>query len=190
MPTGAWFYWWRLGDVTYRIHQSVSRCLRVGADGLWGVIHIFFCFYCLRLYKGSILCTALFLLAVTFITSESFVQSWSVTCTRLPSPWRSSYGWCTSWWVGTQPQSPGWLTGPVGQQTPGCWRSLGYNLEGTTETHPHIRSQQLVTITFTVFRGLHKTEDIFWKFLGVFHCIREKRYKKHCCGSTLKYRFF
>lgn len=140
-----------------------------------------FCFYCLRLYKRSILCTASFLLAVTFITCEPFVQSWSVTCTQLPSPWRSSYGWCTSWWVGTQPQSPGWLTGPVGQQTPGCWRSLGYNLEGTTETQPH-RSQQLVTITFTVFRDLHKTEDIFWKVLGVFHCSHFSPTRLyHCC---------
>lgn len=35
---GVWLYWRDLGDVMHRIHQSVSRCVWVGAAGLWGVI--------------------------------------------------------------------------------------------------------------------------------------------------------
>lgn len=52
-----------------------------------------------------------------------------LTCTQPPSLWQSSCGWCTSWWAGTQPQNPGWLTEPAGLQTPGCWRFLDYNLK-------------------------------------------------------------
>lgn len=62
--------------------------------------------------------------------AQSNRECWlqSVVCILPPSPWQSSFWWCTSWLVGKLPQTLDWQTGPRGQQTPGCWKSLSYSL--------------------------------------------------------------
>jgi len=106
----------------------------------------------------------------TLETSEglSLTQNWwlwqKLTCTLPPSPSQSSFGWCTSEWVGTQPRSPGWPTGPAGRRTPGYWRSLGYNLEGNNNT----TSSQASTTShshfgFTLFRHVGFWGGLAWR---------------------------
>lgn len=104
------------------------------------------------------------------VANQTKVRLWQkLTCNRLPSLWRSSCGLCTSSWAGTRPRSPGWLTVPVTQQTPGCWKSSGYILEGSNNTCYH---------------KLHHT--LMYKEEAVMECNTADRLKRLLCFTHLE----
>lgn len=170
-PGGLFLYWW--GDVIRQHHTSVCRCLRAETTRLWDVIQALFALtfcYCMRSCEGRHRSTTALIKSQRIwiyhqsgnpvaalgliegvkwllFATEPMLCVVAPTYTQLPSPSRSSYGWCTSLWAGRQPQIPGWLTVPEGQQTPGCWRSSGYILQRRTNS----QVTQLVTVTFTAF---------------------------------------
>lgn len=166
MPTGARFYRRELCDIIDRIHQ----CVHMPASGggwIVGCNSQSVCVYCLRLHADLVWILHCYTVAETGDEKVASINSeLQLTCTRLPSPSQSSCGWCTSWWAGTQPRSPGLLTVRAVQQTPGCWRSLGYILMRTTNNRS-IRGARKKKIKMKLISSFYKTNNLNLSYMRV-----------------------